>query len=168
MEEQEAYFDEENGYDILIWVESTKSFVEFEVSLSHIINPISIENHKFKLGAIECQILSLNPDEAPTFTNIPSAEYHYCIVVPKLDYLIWGCFDLQFAFALTLGLRTRFSCRYMVTAGDDFFVAYSGTNLPLYINTRYKPWTSGELVAFRQLDNVEVQIPKPSSEEHAV
>jgi len=98
----------------MIWVETTKSFVEFEASLAH----------------------------------------------TKVDYLIWGCFDQQFAFALTLGLRTKFSCRYMVTADDDFFIAYSGTNLPMYINTSYKPWTSGELAAFRQLENIEVRITK--------
>ncbi|MGI8732840.1 MAG: hypothetical protein ACR2LM_06015 [Pyrinomonadaceae bacterium] len=160
MSKQEEYFDEEYGYDIMIWVETTKSFVEFEASLSHIIDPVPIENHKFKLGAIGCEIRSVNPNQAPTFPDIPSAEYRYCIAVPKSDLLIWGCFDHQFAFALTLGLRTRFSCRYMVTAEDDFFIAYSGTNLPMYLNTYYKPWASGELAAFRELENKEVRLPK--------
>jgi len=160
MSKQEEYFDEEYGYDIMIWVESTKSFVEFEASLAHILAPVRIENHKFNLGAIECEIRSVNPNEAPMFPDIPSAEYRYCIVVPKVDHLIWGCFDQQFAFALSLGLRTKFSCRYMVTAQDAFFIAYSGTNLPMYINTFYKPWTSGELAAFRQLENIEVRLPK--------
>lgn len=160
MDNEKQFFDEEYGYDLLVWVETSKSFDEFESSFAHIIDPISIEKHKFKLGAIDCEIRSVNPGDAPTFPGIPSAEYRYCVIVPKVDYLIWGCFDHQFAFAMTLGLRTKFSCRYMVTANEDFFVAYSGTNLPMYLNTSYKPWVSGELIAFRQLENIEVQIPK--------
>ena len=166
MDNEKQFFDEEYGYDLLVWVETSKSFDEFESSLTQIINPITIEKHKFKLGAIDCEIRSVNPGDAPTFPEIPSAEYHYCVMVPKVDYLIWGFVDLQFAFALTLGLRTKFSCRYMVTAEDDFFIAYSGTNLPMYLNTFYEPWVSGELNAFRQLENIEVQIPK--LEAHAI
>jgi len=166
MDNEKQFFDEEYGYDLLIWVETSKSFNEFESSLAHIIDPISIDNHKFKLGAIDCEIRKVNPGDAPTFPEIPSAEYLYCVIVPKVDYLIWGCIDLHFAFALTLGLRTKFSCRYMVTAEDDFFIAYSGTNLPMYLNIFYEPWVSGELNAFRQLENIEVQIPK--IEAHAI
>jgi hypothetical protein len=160
MEKQEEAFDEEDGYDLLVWVETTKSLDEFESSLAQIIAPIQIDNHKFKLGAIGCEIRGVDSMEAPIFPAIPAAEYRYCVIVPKVDYLIWGCFDHLFAFSITLGLRTKFSCRYMVTANDDFFVAYSGTHLPMYLNTLYEPWVSGELIAFRLPENIEVQIPK--------
>ena len=160
MSETPEYFDEEYGYELLIWVETAKSITEFESSLSHILDPIPIEDHKFNLGAIKCEIRNLTPHDAPTFPAIPSAIYRYCIVVPIVDYLIWGCIDRQFAFALTLGIRTKFSCRYMVTADDDFFVAFSGTNLPMYLNTCYKPWVTGDLALFRQAENIEVRIPK--------
>jgi hypothetical protein len=49
MEKQEECFDEECGYDLMVWVETTKSFDEFEFSLAQIIAPVQIDMGYFDL-----------------------------------------------------------------------------------------------------------------------
>ena len=159
----EDYYNEEGGYEIEIWVETTKTLEELESCLSSIIHPLVIEDHKFKLGSIECDVQTVNDDPpVPTFDGVPNVEYSFCITVPKKDYDIWGAIDHHFAFAIAWGLRRRLSGRYLITADCEFFICHSGANLPTYINTCYGPWASGEMVCYRPRNNkklIELHIP---------
>lgn len=157
------YYNEEGGYEIEIWVETSKSLEEFEATLANVIHPLSIEDHQFSLGGIKCDVHCLGcPEEVPVFEGVPQVEYSFGISVRKVDYDLWGSIDHHFAFAMAWGLRGKFSCRYLITANIEFFICQAGANLPTYINTCYKPWVSGELVNYRQTSNkptIELHIP---------
>ena len=150
-------YDDDWNYDLLIWVKADKSFEEFEQSLSAIIDPVVIEEQKFQLGAIRCKI-SIPESTAPKFLGVPAQDYNFLISVQLETCLIWGCFDKQFALSLTIGMRAKFQCHYLVTTDDEYFVMYSGTNLPLYFNPGYPPWRSGELNLFRNRQNKQKDI----------
>ena len=159
----EDYYNEEGGYDIEIWVETTKTFEEFESCLSHIIHPLVIENHEFNLGGIKCGVQAVDSEiQVPTFGGVPEVEYSFCITVRKVDYDLWGNLDHHFAFAIAWSLRSKFSCRYLISAQCEFFICHAGANLPTYINTCYEPWSSGEMVCYRTPYNkktIELHIP---------
>ena len=138
-------FDDSEPYDLNIWVESTKSLEEFEHSLAAVIAPLHIQDHRFTLGEIVCAVHVVSEDQPPTFPGIPAARYAFRIDVPTTPWNFWARFDRVLAFALASGLRTKFSCRYLITAGMDFFALFSGTNLPYYINECFPPLTTGEV-----------------------
>jgi hypothetical protein len=169
------FYDESRSYVIEIWVETTKSLEEFETCLSQVIHPLVIENHEFRLGGISCGVYSAtgeiqDPEDVqgsdgtqyPTFEGVPQVEYSCCIMVEIIDYDLWSAIDRHFAFAIASGISYKFSCRYLITANCEFFICQSGTNLPTYINTCYRPWTTGELVNYRARRNrktIELHIP---------
>jgi len=139
--------DDDWDYDLILWVSSNKSLEQFEESLSDILEPIPIVNHSFDLGKIHCVIEEA--DIAPkNYAGVPIEKYQFKVIVPVVTYLIWGLIDRRFAMSLTLGLRTKFTCKYLVTDDSENFIMYSGTNLPVYYNANYPPWMSGELGSF--------------------
>ena len=150
--------DDDWDYDLSIWVSSEKSFEQFENSLSDIIEPIPIVDHCFDLGAINCTIEEVDI-QPQNYAGVPTQEYKFKVTIPVVTYLIWGLFDRRFALSLTLGMRTKFTCQYLVTDDDDNFIMYSGTNLPVYFNLNYPPWLSGELNVFREgVEAIELRI----------
>lgn len=170
--ETQDFYDESGGYQIEIWVETTKSLEEFETCLSSVIHPLVIENHEFALGSISCSVQSANGevqdpeypdgDQYPVFEGVPQVEYSFYITVQTIDYDLWSAIDRHFAFAIVTWLSYKFSCRYLITADCEFLICQSGTNLPTYINTCYEPWTTGELVHYRARWNrktIELHIP---------
>jgi hypothetical protein len=162
-------FDDDWDYEIWIWVETEKSLAQFEESLARIIAPVTLDNHEFSLGAINCKVLPTE-EQPPSFPGVPNAHYSFIIIVPVVTYIIWSLFDKQFALSLTVGMRTKFNCRYLVTADEEMFVMYSGTNLPIYINRKYAAWQSGELDQFLQEGNtVELEVdPKQISQDRDI
>lgn len=144
-------------YDLSIWVSTEKSLEQFEKSLSDIIEPLTIEDHCFDLGKIHCEIEEVST-QPKNYEGVPVQEYKFKVIVPTVTYLIWDLFDKRFAFSLTLGMRTKFACRYLVTNDDDNFIMYSGANLPVYFNSNYPLWLSGELKPFRGSDAIELRI----------
>jgi hypothetical protein len=170
MTDQYTYtFDDDWDYEIRIWVETDKSLSEFEESLATIIAPVTLNNHEFSLGAINCKVLSVK-EQPPNFLGVPNARYSLMIIVPVVTYIIWSLFDRQFALSLTVGIRRRFNCRYLVTADEEMLIMYSGTNLPIYINRKYPAWQSGELNQFLQGEKIiELEVnPKHSSRDRAI
>lgn len=150
--------DDDWDYDLSLWISTDKSLEEFEQSLSDIIYPVSISNHHFELGAIKCTIEEVNTQPL-SYPGVPNQEYSFRIIVPIVTYLIWGLFDRQFALSLTTGMRSKFTCQYLITDDNDNFIMHSGTNLPVYINLNYPPWSSGELNVFRRkVEVVEIRI----------
>ena len=147
-------YDDDWDHDLLIWVKVDKSLEEFEESLSAIIDPIPIQDQEFQLGAIRCKII-IPESSTPTFPGVPKEVYNFVISVPVVTYLIWGCFDRQFALSLARGMRSKFQCRYLITTDNEYFVMYSGTDLPPYFNPGYPPWQSGALNAFRNQNRQE-------------
>jgi len=137
--------DEDWDVDISIWVSSKKNLHEFEESLSRIIEPVVIENKSFSIGAINIQIKEVT-EQPRLYEGVPDTEYSYKLVVPTTQCLIWGCFDKKVVYAITLGLRTKFSCDYLVTTDSEDFIFYSGTNKPYYLNSNYQPCVNGELL----------------------
>ena len=131
--------------DISIWVSTEKTAVEFEASLSQIISPVLIENGIFCVGAIEIQVKNVKEQPKP-YEGIPQDRYAFELVVPTTQGIIWGCFDKKVVYAITLGLRTKFTCSYLVTTDSEDFVFYSGTNKPYYLNSNYQPCINGELL----------------------
>jgi hypothetical protein len=131
-------WDDDWDYNLLIRVKVDKTFSEFEKSISKILYPIKITNHTFSLGPIVCTIDTIEK-QAPDYSGIPKEDYNFMISVPCVTYIIWGLIDKHFALAIVEGMRAKFECKYLVTADDDCFILYSGTNLPYYINTRYQP-----------------------------
>lgn len=155
-------FDDSEPYDLNIWVESTKSLDEFEHSLAAVVAPLQIQDHRFTLGEIVCAVHAVSDDQPPTFPGIPTARYAFRIDVPTTPWNFWARFDRVLAFALASGLRSKFSCRYLITADLDFFALFSGTNLPYYINDCFPPLTTGEvgLTAGPSDKYLRVHIPK--------
>jgi hypothetical protein len=141
----EIEIDDEWETDISIWVSTEKTEAEFEASLSQIIYPVVIENGIFSIGAIEIQIKNVKEQPKP-YEGVPQDKYAFEIVVPTTQDLIWGCFDKKVVYAITLGLRTKFSCAYIVTTDSEELVFYSGTNKPYYLNSNYQPCINGELL----------------------
>jgi hypothetical protein len=156
-------FWEDSGstYFLELWVETEKSLEEFESSLAHVVEPLVITNHEFKLGAILCRICEPE-DQPPKFPGVPLHHYSYTIQFQIVDYLIWGCIDRQFAYAVAVGLRVRFSCNYLTTKGSRGFVLFSGTNQPTYINLLYPPWEK-EWKYWRTSNDIELKIDVPIS-----
>ena len=170
MTDQYTYtFDEDWDYEIWIWVETDKSLAQFEESLAKIIAPVTLNNHEFSVGAINCRVLAAE-QHPPSFPGVPDAQYSFIIVVPVVTYIIWGLFDKQFALSLTVGMRTSFNCRYLVTAEEEMLIMYSGTNLPMYINRKYEAWQRGELNQYLQRGNiVELEVdPKENSQDRDI
>lgn len=141
----ENIVDEDWEVDISIWVSTRKTVTEFEESLSNIIEPVVIKNRMFSIGAIEVQIKDVT-DQPKRYKGIPENEYSFEIVVPTTAGLIWGCFDKKIVYALTMGLRSKFRCSYLVTTDSDDLIFYSGTNKPYFLNLNYLPCTNGELI----------------------
>lgn len=140
------YWDDDWDYQICIWVQTDKSFEEFVRSVKKILDPIEFRGSKFSLGMIDCMI-EKKSDLIPAFNGVPSEEYSYVIKVPIGTELIWSSFDKSFVMGLALTLKQTCRCKYLIIADDDFFVAFSGSSLPLYINKQYRPW-SNELHVF--------------------
>ena len=61
-------------------------------------------------------------------------------------------------YALTLGMRTKFLCKYLVTADPKFFVMYSGCHEPYYVNLNYQPYSNGELMGNPREKIIELRI----------
>lgn len=138
-------FDDKERYELNVWVESTKSLDVFEQSLAAVIAPLVIRDHRFALGEIDCIVHALSDNQPPSFPGIPAVHYSFRIDVPTTPWNFWAHFDRILAFAIASGLRSKFSCRYLVTADLDFFALFSGTNLPFYFNDCFPPLMSGEL-----------------------
>ena len=162
-------FDEEEPYDLNIWVESDKTLEEFEISLASVISPISISDHAFTLGDIDASIHVPNL-QPPIFPVIPSPRYSFRVDVPTTPWSFWARLDRVFAFSIAAGLRSKFSCRYLITADQSFFTLFSGTNLPFYINILYPPTCSGELVSTigKPKDSIRLSIPNAVEQGAAV
>ena len=162
-------FDEEDHYDLNIWVESDKTLEEFEISLASVISPIRVLDHAFTLGDIgaSIQIPKIQP---PIFADIPSLKYSFRIDVPTTPWNFWADLDRIFAFSIASGLRSKFSCRYLITADLTFFILFSGTNLPYHINTLYPPISSGELISTigKPEDCIRLSIPNSVEQGAAV
>ncbi len=137
-------FDDDGDYDLRILVRCEKTYSEFLSSLQVILAPTQVHAGGFSLGAIECTI-NERPESIPRFPGIDDAPYNFEIVVPISTAIIWGYFDVQFALALTQGMRKKFLCEYLLVADDDYFVMQSGTSKPICINRGYPPWNSGIL-----------------------
>ena len=140
-----ATFDDSEPYDLNIWVESTKSLEAFEQSLAAVIAPLAIRDHKFALGEIDCAVHVVGDGQPPSFPGIPTAHYSFRIDVPTTPWNFWARFDRVLAFAVASGLRSKFSCRYLITADLNFFALFSGTNLPFYLNECFPPLNTGEV-----------------------
>ncbi len=140
------YWDDDWDYEICIWVQVDKSFEEFVASMKKLIAPISFDESNFSLGKIGCRI-ERNTNTSPVFDGVPEEEYFYLIKIPISTDLIWSAFDKPFAMGLVLTMKHSFRCKYLITADDDFFVTFSGSSQPWYINTRYRPW-GAELQTF--------------------
>jgi hypothetical protein len=138
-----AMWDESECYDLNVWVETSKSLEEFEQSLTSVIAPLAIRNHQFSLGDINCTIHVISDGQPPNFSGIPMVKYAFRVDVPVTPWDFWAHFDRILAFSIASGLRSKFSCRYLVTANLDFFAFFSGTNLPCYFNDCYTPLISG-------------------------
>ena len=146
-------------YELTIWIQpvNQKSFCDFKESLSSIIHPLELCSNEFELGGIACRISEVQK-QPPTFDNVPYAKYVFCITIDIPGEIIWGLIARQFAIALTVGIRTKFESRYLVTNEEDCFILFSGTNLPQYINSNYESWNNGELNGFRHIDAVAIGV----------
>src|SRR4051812_19231834 len=140
-----APWDDDEPYDFSVWVESTKSLSDFEAIVGNVIAPVEIHDHKFAIGESECTIRPIGEDQPPSFPGVPVAQYGFRIDVPTQPWDFWGSIDRIIPFALSAGLRGKFSCKYLITADDDFFVLFSGTNQPRYYNSLFPPFGTGEL-----------------------
>jgi len=141
----EIEIDDDWDVDISIWVSTRKTLEEFETSLSQIIDPVVIKNGIFNIGAIEILVKGVT-QQPKHYEGVPEDKYAFELIVPTTQGLIWGCFDKKVVYAITLGLRTKFSCNYLVTTDSGEFVFYSGTNKPYFINLNYQPCINGELL----------------------
>ena len=137
--------DEDWDTDISIWVSTTKNADEFQEILAEIISPVAIQNRIFKIGAIRIKINDVT-EQPSSFGGIPQDNYSFELVVPTTTSLIWGCFDKRVIYALTLGLRSKITCSYLVTTDANDFVFYSGSNKPYYLNLNYQSCVNGELM----------------------
>ncbi len=149
--------DDDWEQDLSIWVVTDKSRNAFLESLAEIISPIEISNGKFNLGAIECEVKN-SKKQPNNYEGIPTHLYAFEVNVTTTPYLIWGVFDKKFIYALTLGLRTKFNCQYLITTDSDEFVMYSGTNEPYYVNLNYRACTNGELLPSTGCELIELRI----------
>lgn len=138
-------FDDTEPYDLNLWIESNKTIEDFESSLSKIIAPLVIKDHQFALGEIIATISHNLDVQPPIFAGVPDVRYSFRIDIPTTPWNFWASFDRIFGFAVLSGLRSKFDCRYLITADMTFFVFFSGTNLPHYFNGQYPPFDSGEL-----------------------
>ena len=155
-------FDDTEPYELNLWIESNKTTEEFESSLSKIIVPLTITNHQFALGNIIASI-NYNLDiQPPKFPGVPEVRYSFRIDIPTTPWNFWASFDRIFGFAVLSGLRSKFDCKYLMTADMKFFTFFSGTNLPHYFNELYPPFASGELGHFLRPPEkcVRLSIPK--------
>jgi hypothetical protein len=150
-------YDDSCEHELSIWVSTVKSHEEFVEALEKIIYPVPILNGKFSVGGIEAEIKDVK-EQPPSYLGVPSPAYSYVIVIASTPYLIWGAIDKRFVYALTLGLRTKFLCKYLVTAEPNFFVMYSGSHEPYYINLNYPACANGELIGVSKSGNVELRI----------
>lgn len=149
-----SLIDEDLEEDLSIWVCTDKTLVEFEKSVSTIIEPVQVVNRKFNIGAIEIYIKEVE-SQPKSYVGIPQKKYSFEIVIPTTPYLIWSIFDKRVVYALTLGLRTKFCCSYLVSTCSEEFVFYSGTNEPYYLNLNYLACTNGELIPlFENRNNI--------------
>ena len=146
-------------YELSIWIQpvNQKSFCDFKESLRSIIHPLELSLNEFNLGGISCRISEVQK-QPPKFDGVPSEKYAFCITIDIPSEIIWGLIARQFAIALTVGVRTKFESRYLVTNEVDCFILFSGTNLPQYINSNYESWNNGELNSFRHVDAVAIGV----------
>ena len=154
-------FDDDQCYTLNIWVESSKTQNEFERSLSSIITPIEIHNHRFSMGQIEASIVANRSQSQPVFEGVPNYHYSHRIDVEVVDYEIWASLDKVFAFAIASRIRTKFTTNYLMTVDEEIFVQFSGTNKPQIINSSYPPWNSGELTHFLQIKDKISKLDNP-------
>jgi hypothetical protein len=145
--------------ELIIWIAPVhkKSLSEFQKSLDFIIEPLKVVSNEFAVGGIYCNI-SEATEQPPEFSGVPIEKYDFCITVETNDLIIWGLIARQFAIALTIGIRTRFESRYLVTNDDDCFILFSGTNLPQYINANYESWKNGEFNRFKSEDSIAIGV----------
>ena len=143
----DGFWDDDWGYRLSLWVETEKKFSEFTAALQEILGTAIVDN-RVTIGGIACDIATLDQSViAPTYEGIPERNYPYVIHVPVGTDLIWSAIDKPFAIGLMLSMKHRFQCNVLAIADDDFFVGFSGSNQPFFINIKYKPW-SYELSAF--------------------
>ena len=140
-----APWDDDEPYQLNLWVESTKSAEEFERVLGSVVEPLEIHDHTFRFGNVDCAIYTVAESQPPRFSDIPVAHYSFRIDVPAYPWDFWGWFNHIIPFAVAGGLRGKFSCRYLITAEPDFFVLFSGTNQPSYYNDLFPAFHTGEL-----------------------
>ena len=140
-----APWDDDEPYDLNVWVETTKPPVEFERVLASAIAPLEIRDHRFSLLDIDCSVHAIGEAQPPNFPGVPETRYSFRIDVPTKPWDFSGVFDRVLPFAVASSLRGKFSCRYLVTAELDFFVLFSGTNQPFYYNDLFPPFRTGEL-----------------------
>lgn len=139
------FWDDDWDYEISLWVQSEKSFDEFVGALRKILDVAFDENH-FSIGNIDCEV-GRPVGLAPKFDGVPDETYSYVISVPISTELIWSAINKSFVMGLALSIKYAFKCKYLITTDDDFFIAFSGSQEPLYLNTKYRPW-SKELSVF--------------------
>ena len=141
------FWDDDWDYDVNLWVQTEKTLDEFVYAIKKILG-ISFDKNNFTVGNINCEII--NAIDFPSrFEGVPEETYSYVIRIPTCTGLIWSSIDKPFIMGLALSIQYAFKCKYLITADDDFFIAFSGSAEPLYLNTRYRPW-SKELSVFSE------------------
>ena len=141
----EFEIDEDWETDISIWIATSKTTEEFLASFSQVIEPVKIKNGTLNIGGIEILVREVS-QQPRLYNGVPKDNYTYEVLVSTTQGLIWGCFDKKVVYAITLGLRSKFVCSYLVTTNSDDFLFYSGTNKPYYINLNYQSCIDGELL----------------------
>lgn len=145
---RDSQWDDDWDYPLSLWVDTNKTQGEFVASLSRVVYPIPIAKDRFTVGAIECEIVTPK-ESAPRFDGVPSHDYRHAVIIGTTTAMIWGFFDKQFALALAFGVQQRLTCRWLLEAENEMFVAYCGTNLPLHFNSLYPAWSSGAYAGFK-------------------
>jgi hypothetical protein len=140
-----APWDDDEPYQLNVWVESTRSQSEFERVLTSAIEPLEVRDHRFSFLDVHCAVHAIADEQPPTFAGVPTARYSFRIDVPTKSWDFSGAFDRIIPFAVASGLRGKFSCRYLITADLNFFVLFSGTNQPFYYNDLFPPFHTGGL-----------------------
>jgi len=133
------YWDDDWDYDLDLWIASAKNIDQIASSIGSIFEPISVVDHEFMIGAVECEILNVT-DSPPEFEGIPAEDYSVIVRIPISTDLPWCFVSKPVAVGLAISLKYAFRSNILMVADDDFYVASLGTGIPLKVNSRYKPW----------------------------
>jgi len=98
-----APWDDDEPYQLNVWVESTKSQPEFERVLTSAIEPLEVRDRRFSFLDVHCTVHAIGDEQPPTFPGVPAARYSFRIDVPTKSWDFSGLFDRILPFAVASG-----------------------------------------------------------------